>query len=171
VKAIELLAKRHSRSSFDCGADELNQFLQKTARQHIHKGLSRTWVLIEEESPSEIIGFFALTLCEVRIEKLPPQWAKKYPSVVPGVKLARLAVDKSWQRQGIGGILLVEAMRKALVVAENAGSIGLFVDAKNEAAQNYYLRYGFERLESSVLEMFLPLQTIQSLLKKENEAK
>lgn len=59
---------------------------------------------------------------------------------------------------------MVEAMQRALLVAENAGGIGLFVDALDEVAQTYYTRYGFVSLEHSFLEMFLPLQTIQSIL-------
>lgn len=164
MKVVELLNTSHQREQFDCGNETLNQFLRQTARQHIQKGLSRTFVLIDSARPKEIIGFFTLTLCEVRSQELPPKWAKKYPSFIPGVKLARLAVDRNWQRQGIGEILMVEAMQRALIVAENAGGIGLFVDAKDESVKTYYLRYGFETLESSPLQMFLPLQTIVSFL-------
>lgn len=57
-----------------------------------------------------------------------------------------------------------------LAAAENAGGIGLFVDAKNEQVRIYYLRYGFESLESSPLQMFLPLQTVASFLKQKTES-
>jgi ribosomal protein S18 acetylase RimI-like enzyme len=163
VKIIELLNKFHHREQFDCGTEDLNQFLITTARQHLQKGLSRTFVLIDRDFPQHIIGFFTLTLCEVRSEKLPPSIAKKYPSQVPGVKLARLAVDRQWQRQGLGEILMVEAMQRALLVADTAGGIGLFVDAKDEAAQSYYARYGFITLEDNPLEMFLPLSILRTL--------
>jgi ribosomal protein S18 acetylase RimI-like enzyme len=63
--------------------------------------------LTEQQDPQTIIGFFTLTLCEVRGGKLPAEIAKKYPDQVPGVKLAHLAVDRQWQRQGIGEILMV----------------------------------------------------------------
>lgn len=115
MKVIELLDKSHNRKQFDCGLEVLNQFLRQTARQHIQKGISRTFVLIDSDRPQEIIGFFTLTLCEIRLENLPPQLAKKYPSRVPGVKLARLAVAKDWQRQGIGEVLMIEAMQRALL--------------------------------------------------------
>jgi ribosomal protein S18 acetylase RimI-like enzyme len=163
VKIIELLNKSHDREQFDCGTEDLNQFLRATARQHIQKGISRTFVLSDRDYPQNIIGFFTLTLCEVRCEKLPPEIAKKYPSQVPGVKLARLAVDRQWQRQGIGEILMVEAMQRALLVADTAGGIGLFVDAKDESAQSYYARYGFITLEDNPLEMFLPLSVLRTL--------
>lgn len=163
MKIIELLNKSHEREQFDCGAEDLNQFLRATARQHIQKGISRTFVLCDRDCPQNIIGFFTLTLCEVRSEKLPPAIAKKYPAQVPGVKLARLAVERQWQRQGIGEILMVEAMQRALLVADTAGGIGLFVDAKSEAAQSYYARYGFITLEDNPLEMFLPLSVLRTL--------
>ncbi len=160
MKIIEPLNKSHNREQFDCGVEILNQFLKTTARQHIQKGISRTFILSEEE---RIVGFFTLTICEIKSEKLPSSFAKKYPSQVPGVKLARLAVDKQWQRQGIGEILMVEAMQSALLVAETAGGIGLFVDAKDESAQSYYARYGFIALADCPLEMFLPLSLLRTL--------
>ncbi len=51
-----------------------------------------------------------------------------------------------------------------MVIAENAGIIGLFVDAKDDAAKVYYDRYGFVSLEDTPLEMFLPLQTIRQII-------
>lgn len=150
---------------FDCGSESLNRYLRQTARQHIQKSISRTLVLVDTAEPLEIIGFFTLTLCEVRSEKMPSSLAKKYPDIVPGIKLARLAVAKPWQRRGIGEILMVEAMQRALLVAQTAGGIGLFVDAKDDSAVNYYGRYGFVSLPDSPLEMFLPLAAIASLSK------
>ncbi|WP_309738242.1 GNAT family N-acetyltransferase [Chamaesiphon sp. OTE_20_metabat_361] len=163
MKIIEPLNKSHDRERFDCGTAALNQFLRATARQHIQKGISRTFVLSDRDCPQNIIGFFTLTLCEISSEKLPSSLAKKYPLQIPGVKLARLAVDLQWQRQGIGEILMVEAMQRALLVADTAGGIGLFVDAKNESAQSYYARYGFIALEDNPLEMFLPLSLLRTL--------
>lgn len=161
MKVVELPEKCHDRDGFDCGNEALNQFLRQTARQHIQKGISRTFVLVETESPNIIIiGFFTLSLCEVQSARFSPQLAKKYPLKVPGVKLARLAVVRTSQRKGIGGILIVEAMQRAVIVAENAGGIGLFVDAKDTAAKTYYESYGFTSLQDNPLVMFLPLSTI-----------
>lgn len=164
MKQIELLGKHHDREAFDCGENALNLFLQRTARQHIQKGLSRTFVLVDREQPSVIIGFFTLILCEVQVDCLPPRWAKKYPAIVPGVKLARLGVSKDCQGQGIGSILLVEAMKRALVIAENAGVIGLFVDGKSEGVKGFYQRFGFEGTKEHPLLLFLPLSTVKGLI-------
>jgi GNAT superfamily N-acetyltransferase len=164
VKILQTLNPSHARNNFDCGSEPLNRFLARTARQHNDKGISRTFVLIDTDYPATIIGFFTLSLCEARSAEFPSALAKKYPPVVSGVKLARLAVAKEWQRQGIGQVLIVEAMRKTMVVADNTGTIGLFVDAKDELAAVYYSRYDFIGLVSNPLEMFLPLGTIARLL-------
>ena len=89
---------------------------------------------------------------------------KNIPTLVAGVQLARLAVDKSYQRQGIGKILMIEAMKKALIIADNAGVIGLFVDSKDEVAKSYYNRYGFVELKDHPLKMFLPLATVREII-------
>ena len=164
MKRLELLDANHNRNNFDCGSEALNQYLQRTARQHNQKGISRTLVLVDTERPQIVIGFFTLALCEISTRILPSKWAKKYPTIVAGVKLARLAVDKSYQRQGIGKILMIEAMKKALIIADNAGVIGLFVDAKDEVAKSYYNRYGFVELKDHPLKMFLPLATVREII-------
>ncbi len=101
---IELLAKSHDRELFDCGSEPLNAFLKQTARQHAARGISQTFVLVDENAvePKSIIGYFALNICQVKLESLLPEEAKKLPRQVAGVRLGRLAVAKDYQRQGIG---------------------------------------------------------------------
>jgi len=158
---IEELGKQHNRKHFDCGEAHLNTFLQTLARQQQEKGISKTFVLVDSDQPKIILGFFSLTACEVVSEDLPLALAKKYPNKAPGAKLARLAIDQRQQRKGSGQILMVEAMKKALMVAENIGIIGFFVDAKNHAARVYYEQFGFISFRDRPLEMFLPLATLR----------
>jgi len=167
VHKIELLAKPHDRDGFDCGSDALNLFLRQTARQHAERGISRTFVLVEENAtaPKPIVGFFSLNLCQIKSESLSAAEAKKLPRDVSGVRLGRLAVAREYQRQGIGKALLVAAMEKFLEIFNTAGGIGLFVDAKNLEAKRYYERFGFVALPSNELELFLPVKTIQEALK------
>jgi GNAT superfamily N-acetyltransferase len=160
VPEITSLARYHDRSKFDCGVPELNSFLKATARQHSDKGISRTFVLSDQEKP--ILGYFTLTLCEVRMEHLPATYAKKYPQHgLPAVRLARLAVSRKYQRKGYGGLLLAEAIHRTVLIAEQAGLIGLFVDAKDECAHKFYERYGFVSLPDHVLQLFMPLETLR----------
>ena len=163
---IELLAKVHDRDGFDCGSEPLNLFLKQTARQHAERGISRTFVLVDEAAatPKPIVGFFSLNICQIKSESLAPQEAKKQPRDVAGVRLGRLAVAKAHQRQGIGKTLLVAAMGKFMEIFNSAGGIGFFVDAKDQDAKLYYEQFGFVPMPSNELELFLPVKTIQEAL-------
>ena len=162
MRKIELLAKSHDRDGFDCGSEPLNLFLKQTARQHAERGISRTFVLVDEDAatPKPILGYFSLNICQIKSESLTPAETKKLPRDVSGVRLGRLAVARAFQRQGIGKALLVAAMGKFMEIFNTAGGIGLFVDAKDQDAKRYYEQFGFVPMPSNELELFLPVKTI-----------
>jgi ribosomal protein S18 acetylase RimI-like enzyme len=145
----------HDRQGFDCGRQELNDWLRQVARQHQDKGLSRTFVATLDDAPNTICGFYALTLAELESRNLPEAWRKKMPRRIPGVKLGRLAVDKKFQGKGLGDLLLVDALSRAQRIYQEAGGIGLFVDAIDEQAAGYYKRFGFEAIPDNPLLLFL----------------
>lgn len=163
---IEPLGPQHDRESFDCGQPDLDDYLRRIARQHADKGVARTFVLVDDAEPGTVLGFMTLTLCEIVPSALPPKFARKYAHRVYGVKLARLAVSRSRQRQGLGALMMLHAMDRARSVADNAGIVGFFVDAKDSQAQAYYLRYGFIPLVDAPLRLFLPLATLTRALAK-----
>jgi GNAT superfamily N-acetyltransferase len=163
---IEPLSSHHDRESFDCGQPDLEDYLKRIARQHAEKGVSRTFVIVDDAEPGSVLGFMTLALCEIIPSALPPKFAKKYAHRVHGVKLARLAISSTRQRQGLGALMILHAMDRARSVADNAGIVGFFVDAKDTQAQAYYLRYGFIPLVDDPLRLFLPLATLNRALEK-----
>jgi len=169
VRRIEPLAAVHDRAGFDCGSEPLNLFLKQTARQHASRGISRTFVLVDEAAsePKTVLGFFSLNLCQIKSESLSSEEARKLPREVSGVRLGRLAVAKNLQAQGLGKTLLIAAMKKFIEIFNSAGGIGLFVDAKDEKAKAFYEHFGFVPLPSNELALFLPVATIQEALTQE----
>ena len=163
---IEPLSQSHDRDGFDCGSEPLNLFLKQTARQHAERGISRTFVLVDDDAtaPKPILGFFSLNICQIKSESLTPGEARKLPRDVSGVRLGRLSVAIAHQRQGIGKTLLVAAMGKFMEIFNTAGGIGLFVDAKDQDAKRYYEQFGFVPMPSNELELFLPVKTIHQAL-------
>jgi ribosomal protein S18 acetylase RimI-like enzyme len=140
---------------------ELNLFLKATARQHDQKGISRTFVLTD--GTPVILGFFTLTLCEILPTVLPAKYARKFPSHgLPAVRLARLAVSRKSRGQRFGTLLLSEAVHRTALIAGQAGVIGLFVDAKDDAARSFYEHYGFMTIPEHPLQLFLPIETIRA---------
>lgn len=112
-------------------------------------------MLVDDQRPSQILGFFTLAACEILVDKLPGKFAKKYPPQAPTAKLARLAVAKEMQKQGLGSHMMFDAIRRIVKVAEHLGIIGFFVDAKDENAAGFYRQFGF---------IPLPLETIRKAL-------
>jgi GNAT superfamily N-acetyltransferase len=162
VLRIEPLGSRHDRDGFDCGVPALNRYLRETARQHGTKGIGKTFVLVEDTNvaPQPVIGFFTLSLCQVLADEVPPKWVKRLPRQIPAMRLGRVAVARAHQRKGFGKILLVEAIYKVAAVASAAGGIGLFVDAKDQAAADFYARFGFEATPTRPLTLFMPMATV-----------
>lgn len=150
------LTGSHDRQGFDCGRQELNDWLRQVARQHQDKGLSRTFVATLDDAPNTICGYYALTLAELENRNLPEAWRKKMPRRIPGVKLGRLAVDIEFQGKGLGDLLLVDALTRAQRIYQEAGGIGLFVDAIDEQAAGYYKSFGFEAIPDNPLLLFFP---------------
>jgi GNAT superfamily N-acetyltransferase len=163
VLKVELLAPTHDRAGFDCGIGALNRYLQQIAAQHVSKGVSTTFVLVDElaAAPKPILGFFSISLCQVVANDLPKKWAKRLPEQIPAMRLGRLAVATARQAQGLGKALLIEAMLRVCSVADVIGGVGLFVDAKDETAAAFYARFGFEPVPDAPLTLFLPMATLR----------
>ena len=163
---IEPLSTAHDREAFVCGSPPLDVYLRQTAGQHARKGISRTFVLVDEGEPKPrpVLGYFTLNLCQVHGVDLPANLARRLPREVAALKLGRLAVARGHQRQGLGRLLLVAAMEKVLEVHASAGGIGLFVDAKDEAARAWYQQFGFIALPDHPFQLFLPLATMRDAL-------
>jgi GNAT superfamily N-acetyltransferase len=155
------LTGSHDRQGFDCGRQELNNWLRQIARQHQDKGLSKTFVAVRENAPERICAYYALTLAELENRHLPDAWRNKLPRRIPGVRLGRLAVDQRYQGKGLGELLLVDALTRAQRIYKKAGGIGLFIDAIDEQAADYYRRFGFEAVPDNPLLLFLPAQVTE----------
>ena len=157
---VHSLTGSHDRQGFDCGRQELNDWLRQVARQHQEKGLSKTFVAIREDEPARICGYYALTLAELENRHLPDAWRKKLPRRIPGVRLGRLAVDRQYRGKGLGELLLVDALTRARRIHTEAGGIGLFVDALDEEAAGYCRRFGFLSAPDNPLLLFLPAMVV-----------
>ena len=166
MNRIEPLSRDHNRSDFDCGVEPLNAYLRGTARQHIEKQISMTYVLVDEVAtpPKLILGYFTVGICEVMAAEMSPMFAKKYPPKLPAVRLGRLAVEQRQQGNHFGKALLFAAIKHYWKVAESVGGVALIVDAKDDRAADFYRHFGFQSFLTDPLKLFLPLGTVKQLL-------
>ena len=158
---IEPLAAEHDRRNFSCGVDALDEYLRRFARQHAATNVSRTYVAVRGR---EIHGFYSLAMSAIRKDNLPAEYVGRFPNFpLPVARLARLAVAVRHQRQGLGELLLADALQRCLRLSVEIGMIGVIVDAKDEKAHGWYERYEFEQLPDSSLTLWLPTTAIERL--------
>jgi GNAT superfamily N-acetyltransferase len=158
---IEALNPAHNRRKFSCGDPRLDDYLHRFARQHAASNVSRTYVASQGEA---ILGYYSLAMSAIAKAQLPEQYLARFPNFpLPVARLARLAVDAQFQRQGLGEILLADALYRCHRLAGEIGMVGIIVDAKHEKAKAYYQRFEFESLPDSPLTLWLPTTAIAKL--------
>lgn len=160
---IQRLSRSHDRAPFDCGNDRLNSWLGSRASQWDRKHLARVYVAVSKEG-SSVLGYYAISSHHVSYEALPNDQSKGLPRIdVPVVLLGQLAVDKTVQGQGLGQFLLVDALSRVQHVAGELGVRAVEADAIDEAARQFYLKFGFVSLADDPRHLFLPMSLIQKL--------
>ena len=137
----EVLNKEHILKTFSCGNPSLDEWLILYARQSHTSGSARTFVVTEE---NKVVGYYSLTVGQIEPIGAPARIQKgmgRYP--IPVIILARFAVAKDHQGLGIGRGLLQDAVRRALVIADQAGIRAVLTHPIDENAANFYRRFGF----------------------------
>lgn len=158
---IELLGREHDRSQFACGVSALDDYLKKQAMQHAKSGVSRTFVLSDN---ARIQGYYSLSMGSIDKTSLPAQLQKRFPHhPLPIVRLARLAVDQTHQRKGVGKRLLAHALHKCYQLSKEIGMVAIVIDAKDDTARQFYRQFEFESLPEQDLTLWLPIGALRKL--------
>ena len=79
------------------------------------------------------------------------------------VLIGRLAVDRTIQGQGLGGLLLIDGLRRTEFIAKQVGVRAVEVDAIDEAARRFYVKFGFTSLRDNPRHLFLSLAAVRGL--------
>lgn len=160
---VELLARQHNRSSFDCGVAELTTYLRQFARQNQVENVGRTWVALREDG-QDVIGFYTLTVASVSRDRFSAEETKRVPRYpIPVAHIGRLAVDLSARGQGLGEHLLLHALEQLLRVSNIVPIFAVEVRAKDERAAAFYERYGFRRAQDDGLFLYLSAKALHRL--------
>ncbi len=141
LRRPEPLATQHRLEGFDCGKPALSDWLLRHARQAQGSGSAKTFVVADDD---RVVGYFSLTVGQVDTLEAPERIRKgmgQYP--VPVVILARLAVSLQDQGRGIGIGMLQDAIRRTMLIAEQAGIRAMLTHPIDEEAARFYTRFGF----------------------------
>ena len=161
---IEPLSKKHKKKDFKCGKAMLDNYLHSQANQDVKRKLSVCFVL-EDTDTGLIGGYYTLANNSIPLRLIPEKWRKKLPpsyTSIPTTLLGRLAVDERYQGQGIGPILLIDALKRSFEISENIDSFAVIVDPLDEPAGQFYMKFGFIKLPDSG-KMFIAMQTLKEL--------
>jgi ribosomal protein S18 acetylase RimI-like enzyme len=160
---IEPLGDTHDRAAFSCSVEALDRYLQKQAGQDVSKRVAAAFVITPDGTT--IAGFHTLSAHLVNLADLPESVAKRLPRYpnVPATLLGRLAVSDNFRGQGIGELLLLDALKRALGNTVEVASAVVVVDAKDETARGFYLRHDFMPLPTQPNRLFYPMKTIEKL--------
>lgn len=162
---IELLNKKHNREDFDCGKELLTNYFINQASQDIKRKLAVCFVLSLEANLVQ--GYYTLSNNGIPLSSFPEHIQKKFPksySSIPTTLLGRLAIDKRYQGQGIGKILLIDALKRCYEISHKIGSFAVVVDPIDDEAEKFYEKYDFIKLPDSK-RMFIATKTLQELFK------
>jgi len=153
---------RHDCVHFSSGNDTLDEYLRERASQDVRRSVASVFCLVGVDT-SEVIGFYTLSAASVRLIDLPGSLGRRLPRYpdVPAYLLGRLAVDLTYQGQGLGEFLLVDAFRRAS--GSEIAAVGVLVDAMDESAASFYRGYGFEPLPGRAHRLLLSMKKVQKL--------
>jgi GNAT superfamily N-acetyltransferase len=137
----ETLAEHHLLEEFASGNHALDDWLHHHARHAQSMRTARTFVW--HGGDKVVVAYFSLAAHLVVRADLPPRLGRGSPDAIPAVLLARIALDRSLQGQGLGGELLVDALSRAVQASDVAAGRLVVVDAIDEAAAAFYEHHGF----------------------------
>jgi ribosomal protein S18 acetylase RimI-like enzyme len=160
---FEALGDTHDRAAFSCGDDALDRYFQTQVTQDVRRRIANCFVVVEIAT-GHVAAYYTLSAASIPLVDLPPDETKllpRYPTL-PAVRIGRLAVDRRFQRRGLGELMLMNAVRRTMLDA--AAAFALLVDAKNDVAAGFYRRYGFRPIAGKPRTLFLPLATAQRTL-------
>jgi len=162
ARRIEKLRPDFPIEGFDCGRDELNRYLSRFAWANQQAGAAQTYVGLVGDV---VVGYHSLAVGQVTREEAPARVIKglaRHP--VPIMLLARLAVDRRWQGQGVGKALLRDAMQRTLQASEIAGIRAFAVHAKDEPARTFYQKFDFIPSPTDPMHLYVLLKDVRRII-------
>lgn len=152
---------RHDASGFDCGNEVLDRWLVRYARQSERRDAARTFVIADAGA---VIGYYALLAGELAHDEATAQASKgmsrHYPT--PVAILARLAVDRRYQRRRVGAALLRDALARVVVASEQLAVRAVVVHAIDEPATRFYEHFGFRSLSATPRSLMVTLAELRA---------
>ena len=160
---LERLHRGHPRKGFRCGEGLVDDWLATKALQNQAKHLSVTKVLLDEAGA--IAGYFILATEQVDFGDLPTEVTRRVPRrLLPVAVLAWLGVRAERQGQGLGRLLLAQALRDCYEAGKTFACVAVILDCLNDAAKAFYQHWDFTELPGHPYRLFLGAKQLDALM-------
>lgn len=157
----EPLADKHELDAFSCGIESLDDWLKRRARANQVSGASRTFVLADHD---RVVGYYALASGAIAVASSVGRFRRNMPDPIPVAVLARLAIDRSHQGQGLGRALLRDCALRVAHAADTIGLRGIVVHAISDEAKLFYQALGFDPSPKEPMTLMITLADVRSLI-------
>ncbi|MGZ6502008.1 MAG: GNAT family N-acetyltransferase, partial [Tumebacillaceae bacterium] len=134
---------------FCSGYVVFDHFLKDRATQEQAHNISQTHAMFYE---NELIGYYTMSCSKVIVEHKEAQdiYGQGDKVSVPALEIPFLAVDRNWQKKGIGTLILDQIINEAMRLADKAGCRYIILHAvREEWLIRWYERNGFEARDFS----------------------
>lgn len=164
------LTSEYDFESFYCGNDDIDEFLKNYALAEQDDKLSRTYLVILN---NDVIGFFSLAASSIEVLAIETTDSIEQfsESVYPAIDIPKLAIDKKFQRKGIGEYTLKAAIGKILSISEDIGCRYITLDSVKDKV-GFYKKYGFKIVDiyknDEYTKMYLNIAQIEAVIESKD---
>jgi GNAT superfamily N-acetyltransferase len=155
---------RHGVKSFSCGHETLDRWLRAYAGRAQRRDAARTFVTAEADGT--VAGYYTLVAAQVHREDATAAVgrgiSRHFP--IPVALLARLAVDRRRQSEGLGRSLLLDALRRVIRASDELAVRAILVEAIDGRAAAFYGHFGFEPSPLAPDTLMVPLESARRVL-------
>ena len=148
-RSERLNAEHHDLSTFTCGEDSLDRWLREQAVSATKRGTARTSVWTD--NAGAVVAYYALAANKIVRDQVPAGIGRGGPAAIPAVLLARLALGQHLRGQGLGPVLVADALERVVEASRIVGARLVVVDAIAEPVARLYETLGFCRLPSRMM--------------------
>lgn len=160
---VQALRKEHPRRGFSCGEPLVDAWLRTKALQNQEKHLSATKVLVDRDG--RIAGFYTLATGQVDFSDLPTDIVRKLPRrALPVAVIAWLGVSTAHQGEGLGKLLLAQALRDCFDAGHTFAFVAVILDCVSDAAKAFYQRWSFAELPGHPYRLYLGTAQLQAMM-------
>jgi GNAT superfamily N-acetyltransferase len=148
-RSERLDAENHDLSTFTCGEKSLDRWLHEQAIAATKRGTARTWVWTDDDGA--VVAYYALAAHKIVRDQVPAGIGRSGPAEIPAVLIARLALARHLRGQGLGSVLVADALERVVEASRIVDARLVVVDAIAEPVAGLYETLGFRRVPNSLM--------------------